>query len=64
MVDAVGDCVTEVEEKLKAEGKGLGRGTGEMRVLAGLGIEDAGEGLKGCEPEGGRGRVIGCVKEE
>jgi len=58
----VGDCVPDLGSKVEAEGKGLGRGTGEMRVLAGLGIGDAGEGLKGCEP--GRERAIGGVKEE
>ena len=36
MVEAVGECVTEVGERMVLGGEGVPRGGGELMVLAGL----------------------------
>jgi hypothetical protein len=46
MVEAVGECVTEVGERMVLEGEGRGRG--EMGVLAALCIGDERERMEDC----------------
>jgi hypothetical protein len=39
MVEAAGECATEVGERMVLEGEGVLRGTGELKELAGLSME-------------------------
>jgi len=43
IVEAVGECITEDEERALLEGEGLLRESGETEALAGLGTGDARE---------------------
>jgi len=63
MVEAVGECVTEVGERMVLEGEGRGRG--EMGVLAALCIEEERERMEGCGT-GGTGdgwELVECREE-
>jgi hypothetical protein len=65
MVEAVGEWVTEVGERMVLEGEGLLRGSGEMMVLAGLCMGDERESMEDCGIGGtGEGWVLGELGDE